>query len=474
MAAPSKKRRLSIDGTYGTHDDTLVAEPETPSSRLSRHIPQRDEMDIAASSFALTDAIASSSLHSNSTRQESWSMDPALGENSSTYAEVLADRIGGRSRMAEVLRFGNERPVNTAVPLTVPMEGKARKCRVINSNPDKVLDAPDLGTAPAQMIHWGSNNSVIIGLKSSLYQWHADTGSSRQLLQLTVPIHCVSWLPKSSCAAITVDSGVTYFYDAKSEKFLRLVTPPDGAVTCTAFSQSIMAAASGGPNGNVHVFDLRQKDALTMTYEAHRTKCTSLHYCESEPFYLASGGVDGTVKVWDARRPSNARYSFPKLHTGAVSSLLWNPDKRSLLYSGGSDDHTLKLINTHAAVADDSPKARNGKNLIEAQAVTKSPITGIASTMGTGEVLTAHGVGGGHLQIRKASTFQQIGTLQAPGTTNPIVCITVAPDRETICAGQDETLKFWKAFERPQPKEKKETRHHTVKRSDSNLEDCLR
>jgi WD40 repeat protein len=60
---------------------------------------------------------------------------------------------------------------------------------------------------------------------------------------------------------------------------------------------------------------------------------------DTEGRWLASGGEDGAVKIWDSRT-GKLVHNF-RGHTGLVASLAFSPDGRRL-YSG-SRDKTVKV-----------------------------------------------------------------------------------------------------------------------------------
>lgn len=340
--------------------------------------------------------------------------------------------------------------------------------RIFNVTPERVLDAPNFPADAKQLLDWGSNNSLVIGMGSSLYLWNGDKCQSTKAVTLMggIQIRHVHWLHKSTCIAVSVPGGVTAIFDCRSKSLLRTVRMPAGLeISGISVNGPTMAVSSNGPQGTTCVFDLRSKDALIATFSGHESGVSSLSYSKAEPFYLATGGTDGCVRVWDARKASSPRYSFDSVHHGGVSVLHWNPQKRSQLFSGG-EDGVLCLVDTHAPrrTIDMSTVDEEGVGWIDgsgggscsqdhlAQYVvravkTQHPITGIVCNGPCGEVATAH-KGKGHLQLRKINNFHLLSTFNAPHCSAPLNCLVLAPDKERVCAAQgDETLKFWRIFD---------------------------
>ena len=157
-----------------------------------------------------------------------------------------------------------------------------------------------------------------------------------------------------------------------------------------------------------------------------------MDYNATEPFHLATGSLDGEVRVWDIRKSSDSRYHLPNVHNGTVGALRWLSGERSRVISGGRRDGMLKTSDV-----------LSGSYLQVAQ--TGSSVTGVA--MSDNEIVTSHGVGGGNLQLRSLQTYEIMGTFSSP-SNEPIMCIARSPNREHVCGAQrDETLKFWRVFE---------------------------
>lgn len=410
------------------YDDT----PQDPPARLSRHIPDRGAMDMAMSSFAL---------------------------NSESFSSQTLDRLLPNDR--RVLTFGHERSVNAA-PATTRIKAKGGATRVLHTNPFRVLDAPALPTVPSQVLDWGVNNEIVIGLSSALFCWDADTGNASKVTEFDrTTIRCVQWMvhePHTQCAIATTD-GTAWFFDLRAQQFVRSVRASPG-ISAMSSSGPITAVASSGPRGDIFIYDTRMSNAAVTRYEAHAGATTAVKFNTQEPFYLASGGDDGAVRVWDARNTqrSAARYSFNGLHQGSVGALAWYADKRSVIFSGGAQDGRLLCINTHEMPA----------NCVFASADTGSSITSIANSPRTSEVLTSQGPGGGELQLRRVdASLGLVGNFSAQNSTEGFSCMSLAPDRKTVCAAQlDESLKFFNVFEPPKRKD--------VGRAASVLEEALR
>ncbi|KPI87819.1 hypothetical protein ABL78_3118 [Leptomonas seymouri] len=334
--------------------------------------------------------------------------------------------------------------------------------RVFNTTPERVLDAPQFPTDATQLLDWGANNAIAIGMGQSLYSWSGDSGQATKIVDLdsAARIRCVQWLHKCSCVALSVQEGTTVIYDCRTSDFLRTVRLPVGLeVTGLSVKGPVMAVASSGPNGTTCAYDLRVKDALIATFEGHSGGITSIHYCAAEPFYLATGGCDGSVRVWDARRAATPRYALDGVHQGSVNVVHWDPQKRSRLFTGG-EDGVLCLMDTHAPKrtiemdhsADEEGVGIGSSQEHLAQYITRAvntqfPISGLACHGASGEVVTAHKLKG-QLQLRKTSTFHLLSTFTAMHCSAALSCLTMAPDKESVCAAQgDDTLKFWRIFD---------------------------
>ncbi|SCU72457.1 putative WD40 repeat protein [Trypanosoma equiperdum] len=509
-------------------------EDETPPVRLSRHIPQREGMDMVVSAYNLTTSptpplvlspgVGASGVlslpHSAGASFSSHFSESIVSDDSSyvtsMYNEVLAEQLSSESTQkqrkigGEVLGFNNadslrslvapnlassgggrtisgsvspteddgpkhceysantnstrtavaplfaHAPTGRAMLLKKIKPGKAPTQRVMFTTPERTLDAPEFPSDVSQLLHWGTNNKLIIGLKNGLHGWDAETAKASQIVCLEehATIRAVHWLDGCTCVALALDEGPVAIYDCHQVGFLRTLQ------TCLSGKARPSYIAANGPllsvglnsgTGGVYVFDLRTKNALISVYEGHANGVASLNYCTKEPFYLAAGYANGAVRVWDARRANCPRYVFDSVHSGPVTAIHWDPDKRSKMYTGGQDgmmcyvDTNAPTTNVPSAPRTEDEGFTGGCHFITRAINTMHPISGIVAPPDVGELATTHR-GKGQIQLRQSSNLHLIGALGSPNTSSDITCPTIAPDMQRICTAQDELLKFWRVF----------------------------
>ncbi|KAJ2808974.1 Protein tssc1 [Coemansia guatemalensis] len=100
----------------------------------------------------------------------------------------------------------------------------------------------------------------------------------------------------------------------------------------------------------VRTWDMRadtSRGQQTMAIEyAHSGKVRSLDYNPNLPYILATGGDDGSVRIWDTRNPSSELMSIDN-HTHWIYSVAFNPNHDQLLLSAGGDG----LVNLESTVS---------------------------------------------------------------------------------------------------------------------------
>ncbi|KAJ1667687.1 Protein tssc1 [Coemansia sp. RSA 1813] len=182
--------------------------------------------------------------------------------------------------------------------------------------------------------------------------------------QITDPLHQAPPSPHSVVCHPTAHGKRAAVVSAANVVIWNLAQSPEPSsiFTVTASTQlmdDIEAAAWHPTNANqfsttdstcIRTWDTRtdaQKTHETMTIEcAHSAKVRALDYNPNLPYILASGGDDGSVRIWDTRNPTTALMEMDN-HTHWVYGVEFNPNHDQLLLSAGSDG----LVNLESAVS---------------------------------------------------------------------------------------------------------------------------
>ena len=202
----------------------------------------------------------------------------------------------------------------------------------------------------------------------------------------------------------------------------------DATIRRMAFSPdgTRLAGASGSGQGNtwvktVPIWDVTTGE-LVMTLRGHTDAVNSVAY-SPDGRRLATGGVDGTVRLWDA-------LSGKELHAVDVGSpvpaLAFSPDGRYLV-SGDDGDKSLTVWD--ANTLERRGALRGHSDVI--QDVAFGP---------AGKVVTASW--DGTAKIWDLESRRELATLR--GHSGPILGVAVSPDGALVATGSlDGTAKLW-------------------------------
>ncbi|KAF4531201.1 hypothetical protein B566_EDAN019248, partial [Ephemera danica] len=90
---------------------------------------------------------------------------------------------------------------------------------------------------------------------------------------------------------------------------------------------------------SIRIWDTRvspvKANKLTIP-QAHEGDVNVIHWNRNEPM-IVSGGDDGKVHVWDIRQFKSPVATF-KHHGAPITTVEWHPSESSVFASGGADD----------------------------------------------------------------------------------------------------------------------------------------
>ncbi len=311
------------------------------------------------------------------------------------------------------------------------------KPRQVDSQPFRVLDAPDLADDYyLNLIDWGTDGCLAVGLGRSVYLWNAETQKVNKLCKLESgdTVTSVSWIQKGSHIAVGTNKGMVQIWDAARTRRLRTMTGHTGRVGSLAWNDHILS--TGSRDKTIYHRDVRQPEQFLRKLSGHKQEICGLRW-NAQDGQLASGGNDNKLVVWD-KLEEKPLWEFTE-HTAAVKAVAWSPHQRGLLASGGGTaDRRILFHNT-----------KTGELINEID--TGSQVCNLAWSKNSNEIVSTHGYSQNQIIIWKYPSMKQVCTLV--GHTYRVLYLAMSPDGTTIVTGAgDETLRFWKAFQEKQQK----------------------
>ena len=328
--------------------------------------------------------------------------------------------------------------------------------REVSKVPYKVLDAPDLqDDFYLNLVDWGSQNILGVGLGSCVYMWNSASGRVTKLCDLgDDSVTSVNWIQRGSHLAIGTQKGFVQIWDATCQRRLRTMTGHQQRVGALAWNEHILS--SGSRDRNILHRDVRSPSQFEKKLAAHKQEVCGLKW-NSETQQLASGGNDNKLMIWD-KLNEEPTFKWGE-HNAAVKAIAWSPHQRGLLASGGGTaDRAIKFWNTNlsdqaassaATVAQwmDTPDGRpSPANLINS-IDTGSQVCNLAWSKNSNEIVSTHGYSQNQIIVWKYPKMEQVVSLT--GHTYRVLYLAMSPDGQVIVTGAgDETLRFWQCFKK--------------------------
>jgi len=381
--------------------------------------------------------------------------------------------------------------------------------RKIPQEPERILDAPNLNdNFYYNPLDWGSKNILSVSLGSYNYLWNYNNLETYLLTKNENEIeYCSSsFMDNGVCLALGLNNGNIELWDIEKQiKIRTLVGHSDRVGTLTWNGYNLY---SGSKDTNILSHDVRIKNHLIMKLSGGHNKEVCTIKWNSDFKYLASGGNDNLVCLWDVRGKNeknkssfwdilnsqsddenddnmevddyeynlgnngtnnindNNKYKLNSInkknniiepltiinkHKGPVKALAWSPWQRNVLATGGGKkDNVIRFYNADT------------KSVI-GEYNTGSQVCQILWNKYEKEIISSHGNSKNSIYVWTYPKMNKIAELN--GHLSRALYMAMSPDGCTLVSGSsDETLRFWNINERDKIKKKNK---------DNNIENVL-
>ncbi|KAI9489047.1 WD40-repeat-containing domain protein [Zychaea mexicana] len=329
-----------------------------------------------------------------------------------------------------------------------------RPARHISRTAIKILDAPELqDDFYLNLVDWGNNDCLAVGLGSCVYLWNANTSRVTKLCDfVNDAISSVSWAKQGSHLAIGTNKGAVLLWDTETSRRVRTWSGHTSRTGALAWSSNILT--SGSRDHKIYHRDVRSPSQYFRELNEHVQEVCGLKWNE-EGTMLASGGNDNNLLIWSSHQ-NNLLWKF-RDHTAAVKAIGWSPHTRGMLASGGGTaDKTIKFWNAISGAAISSHD-------------TGSQVCNVAWSKKTNEIVSTHGYASNsdnssnQVIVWKANNMQRVATLS--GHSSRVLYMSLSQDGSTVVTGAgDETLRFWDVFSTAE----------VIRREPEDRRECLR
>lgn len=427
-----------------------------------------------AGSAVLANAASAFSMggHEDDLAEALQSLDLEDSDNKS-YSRPAPDAIAYKSSLASACDI----PLNTRIlafqppapesskpidlrsqynrPLKPATAQSAQFRRRIQTAPERVLDAPGLvDDYYLNLLDWSSGNQVAIGLERNVYVWSADSGSVDCLLETSPDtyISSVKWSNDGAYVGVGLGTGEVQIWDVEEGTKLRSMFGHETRVGVMGWSKHTLS--TGARSGLVFNHDVRIAQHKTAELVSHTSEVCGLEW-RSDGAQLATGGNDNLVSIWDSRSLCAPKFTKTN-HRAAVKALSWCPWQLNLLATGGgSYDKHIHFWNTTTG-------ART--NSID----TGSQVTSLRWSNHYRELVSSSGFPDNSLSIWSYPTL--VRNVEIPAHETRVLHSCLSPDGQMLATAgtlfceilhidlikvltkdftaADESLKFWKIFER--------------------------
>ncbi|KAL3471980.1 putative cell division cycle protein Cdc20 [Aspergillus californicus] len=373
-------------------------------------------------------------------------------ESSTSYTKPAPDAVAYESSLANacgvnlntrILAFKppppeSSKPIDLRAQYNRPLKAAKSKSaqfrRRVQTAPERVLDAPGLlDDYYLNLLDWSSGNQVAIGLDRNVYVWSAESGTVSSLMETSQDtyISSVKWSGDGAYVGVGLGTGEVQIWDVEEGTKLRSMFGHESRVGVMGWSKHTLS--TGARSGLVYNHDVRIAKHKVAELVSHTSEVCGLEW-RSDGAQLATGGNDNLVNIWDARSLSAPKFTKTN-HRAAIKALSWCPWQLNLLATGGgSYDRHIHFWNTTTG-------ART--NSID----TGSQVTSLRWSNHYREIVSSSGFPDNSLSIWSYPTL--VRNVEIPAHETRVLHSCLSPDGQMLATtAADESLKFWKIFER--------------------------
>jgi cell division cycle 20, cofactor of APC complex len=362
--------------------------------------------------------------------------------NSIAYQDTLASACGVNLN-TRILQFKpappeSSKPIDLRQQYNRPLKpasaNSAQFRRRVATAPERVLDAPGLiDDYYLNLLDWSSGNQVAIGLERNVYVWSADEGSVSCLLETSADtyVSSVKWSGDGAYVGVGLGTGEVQIWDVAEGQKVRSMFGHDTRVGVMGWSKHLLS--TGARSGLVYNHDVRIAEHKVAELVSHTSEVCGLEW-RSDGAQLATGGNDNLVSIWDARSLAVPKFTKTN-HKAAVKALAWCPWNMNLLATGGgSYDRHIHFWNSTSGAR---------VNSID----TGSQVTSLRWSPHYREIVSSSGFPDNSLSIWSYPTL--VRNVEIPAHESRVLHSCLSPDGQMLAtAAADESLKFWKVFEK--------------------------
>lgn len=438
---PKTKTKTPKNRTPGLHKtpkSTQATPAHTPSN--SRFIPNRVTTDVEYSSFLLRQKEGEAQANSEDGKENGNMESPDREEYKQTLVNAFSKSRGQQQK--GVLSFKPTTPSASTSYLDYTESEITPSCQQSSSKsthhfpsvPEKILDAQYLmDDYYLNILDWGRNNILAVGLGSNVYLWNATTSSCSLLTELKEDqyVSSLAWSGNSKYLAVGDSNACIQLWDVNKEKKIRTMKGHSDRVGALAWNKHTVTSASR--DGLILHNDVRRPDHVVARSAHHQMEVCGMKWAP-DGTKLASGANDNLVCVWSTDNLSQPVHSLQG-HKAAVKALAWCPWQPNMLATGGgTKDKTIRFWNVFTGQCTEMVDA-------------KSQVSALGWNKYHKQLISAHGYPRNQMTIWQYPNMTKLGTLS--GHSERILHMCLSPGKSRVAsAASDETLRIWKCFER--------------------------